>query len=52
MAHAYDKGNDKWMCTKGTEPIWMNKENNGSIQQEIEIKKFKLYITHAYTNLS
>lgn len=30
MAHACDKGNDKWMCTKGTAPTQMNEGNDGS----------------------
>lgn len=30
MAHACDKGDDKWICTEGTAPTQMNEGNDGS----------------------
>lgn len=43
MAHAYDKGDDKWICTEGTAPTQMNEGVDGSIQHKIESKiKFKI----------
>lgn len=53
MAHGYDKGSDKWICTEGTAPTQRNEENDESIQHEMEIKiKFKnVYSVCAHSTL-
>lgn len=43
MAHASDKGCDKWIYTEGAALTQEKEENDGSIQRQVEIKiKFKL----------
>lgn len=43
MAHACDKGDDKWICTEGTAPTQMNEGNDGNTQHQTESKiKFKI----------
>lgn len=32
MAHACDRGDDKWIRTEGTAPTQMNEGNDGSTQ--------------------
>lgn len=42
MAHASDKGCDKWICTEGAALTQEKADNDGSIQRQVEIKiKFK-----------
>lgn len=43
MAHACEKGDDKWICTEGTAPTQMNEGVDGSIEHKTEGKiKFKI----------
>lgn len=43
MAQASDKGCGKWICTEGAALTQEKKENDGSIQCQVEIKiKLKL----------